>query len=132
MIHLEVKETKDFDVLGKWEFHKNELLLGGIASLRGDIKINNEGFRGEAVKVVVSKKKLLVELLDQDVCLLVAGKRTIGTTLLEKGSLFQVGHTLFEVKDFSYSKHNFGPLFYENLKKNHSRKSSCRKNYSKA
>ena len=100
MIHLEIKETRDFDLPGEWKFHQNTLVIGGFRSEPSDIKINNEGFRGEAVKIMMVKKKLFLEVIDTDVSVLVNGKKTIGRALLKKGGDFQVGHTSFEVKGF--------------------------------
>ncbi|MCY4643073.1 MAG: FHA domain-containing protein [Bacteriovoracales bacterium] len=117
MIHLEVKETKDFDILGEWKFNKNALIIGGFRSGSSDIKINNELFGKEAVTITIVKEKLFIELLGSDVSVLVNGKKTIGRAMVKKGELFRVGHTLFELKDFSYSEHDFSDKFYENLKK---------------
>ena len=65
MLDLEIKETKDFDLLGRWVFHKNALTVAGYRCSSGDIKINNESFSREALAIQVSEQGLFIELLDE-------------------------------------------------------------------
>lgn len=117
MIHLEVKETKDFDLLGAWNFDKNTIVIGGLHSRLSDIKINNECFKRKAVQITVKNRMLFVEVLDHHVAVLINNKKTIGHALLKIGDSLQVGHTLFEIKNFSYSEYHSSNEFSENLKK---------------
>ena len=117
MIHLEIKETKDFDLLGPWKFDKNALAIGGLDSSLSEIKINNENFQGIVAKITVHKSILFVEVLDNRAGVFINGKKAMGHALLKAGDHLQVGHTLFEIKNFSHSEYHSSHEFSENLKK---------------
>ena len=117
MIYLEIKETKDFDLVGTWNFNKNTITIGGGQSQLSDIKINNEDFKKEAAKIKIHQNILLVEVLDESILILLNGKKTIGRAFFKKENQLQIGHTLFVIKDFHYSHYDFSTEIEENLKK---------------
>ena len=117
MIHFEIKETQDFDLVGEWKFHKNVITVGSLKSQLSDIKINNENFKKEAAQIEVKKNILLVEVIDENASVSINEKKTIGRAFLKKGDHLQIGYTVFEIKDFSYSEHAFSDELAENLKK---------------
>ena len=117
MILFEVKETKDFDLLGPWSFHKNVVTIGGFQSQLSDIKINNEDFTQEVVRLRVEKELFFIEVIHHNTTVLLNGKKTMGKAPLSKESQLQVGHTLFEIKDFKYTEYNFGDKLSKNFKK---------------
>ena len=117
MILFEVKESRDFDLLGPWNFGKNTVTIGGLRSQLSNLKINNEDFKKEVAQITVHKNKLFVEIFDESTTIFINGKKTVGRALLKKGDQLQTGHTLLEIKDYSYSEQNFNEELSENLKK---------------
>lgn len=115
MIELEIKKTKDFDILGIWSFNKNALTIGGIDSQLSDIKINNEDFKKEVIEISTSKKNLTMTTFDKNIKIYINGKKTIGGAFLKINDQIQLGHTLAIIKNFSYSKHSLGSALTENL-----------------
>ena len=117
MIHFEVIETKDFDIMGPWNFSKNTVVIGGIQSYWGDLKINNEDFKQEAAQLSVHKDNLIIKTLEDSIPIFINKKKTIANALLSKGDQLQIGHTLLAIKDYSYHSRDFGDELSENLRK---------------
>ena len=117
MITIEIKKTKDFDLLGTWIFHKNNLIMGGIESQLSEIKINNEDFKKEAIQINVNKENITMKIIDDEVRVHTNGKKTIGRTFLKANDQIQVGYTTFILKKFSYSEYNFSDILVKRFKK---------------
>ena len=117
MIHFEVIETKDFDILGPWNFSKNTVTIGSLESYASDLRINNESFKQEAAQLSVHKDNLIVKALEDNAPLFINKKKTIKNALLFKGDQLQIGNTLLVIKDYKYRSYEFGPELSNNLKK---------------
>ena len=117
MIDLHIIESKDFDLIGTWQVAKNTLILGGMHCQLSDIRINNESFKQAIASLTVQKNLLWIKVLSPEVPVLINGKKTMGRAPLKVGDRLAMGHTLFGIKDFSFTDYPFGQTLAENLKK---------------
>ena len=82
-----------------------------------DIKLNNESFKQAIASLTVQKKSALDQGFKPEVPVLINGKKTMGRAPLKVGDRLTMGHTLFGIKDFSFTDYPFGQTLAENLKK---------------
>ena len=117
MIELEIKKTKDFDIIGTWTFKQNSIRIGGYDSQVSEIKINNEAFNKDIIEINIKKSVAMLKLTNPNITVLLNGKKTVGNAPIKAQDHIEAGNTLMVVKKFHYTDYPLGEAISDNMRK---------------
>lgn len=95
MIELEFISSDDQEILGKWSYQKNALVIG--RSFRSDIIINDESISPTSLYLKFEKEHLILTNDESLPFYLLNGKKISGARSLKPGQEITVGTTSFKL-----------------------------------
>ena len=101
MIEISIKETVDFDKIGKFTFHKNLIYIGKDQGC--DLFINDSSLHHNHIFIEIIDSKLLCQLGRNTDFILINGKRTTGHKYISIGDLITIGSSIIEINSFVLS-----------------------------
>jgi hypothetical protein len=97
MIEFEIIKSPDEDIIEKFKFYKNEIILGKKSR---DLSIDDKSLRNHHLHLYVQKNDLYVLALEGVDFFLVNGKRSTGTKKIKINDQIHFGETTLSVLNF--------------------------------
>lgn len=98
MVHIEITQSPDVNVITNFKFHKNEVYFG---SVHGDLLIDDQSLQASHLMIEIHDDEMLVHPQKGVEHYLINGKRATTIRKLRKGDTLGFGKTILKVLDFS-------------------------------
>ncbi len=97
MVHIEIIQSPDVNVITQFKFHKNEVYLG---SVHGDLLIDDSEVKSSHLMIEIHDQEMLVHPQSGVEFYLINGKRATTIRKIKSGDVLTLGKTTLKILDY--------------------------------